>query len=279
LQFKYLLWKLVGKRRSSKLPEHGTSRPQTLVSTGIGDVDDMLGGGFEPGLFSLVYGDTHASVTSLLLSASVTSQLPSFSNGAGSKVVFIDAWNSFNPYTVSCKAASLGLNPETVLEGILVSRAFTSGQVEQLILKKAEEEIDRIGARVLIVSGLTALHLDDDLGKKLKQETLSHLVEIYGQLHRLSFQRNLVVLASTGVAENSEYRPAGGRALSHYANVHLMVRERPKVTEYVLMKHPSISERKTLVWKEKRGHYTPTLDAYFFNYHGGGTVNTIVAGT
>jgi DNA repair protein RadB len=270
----------VDKWRSSKLPEHGTPRPQTLVSTGVGDVDDMLGGGFEPGLFNLVYGDAHGSVTSLLLSASVTSQLPGFNNGAGSKVVFVDAWNSFNPYTVSCKAASMGLNPEKVLEGIFVSRAFTSGQVEQLILKKAEEEIDRIGARVLIVSGLTALHLADDLGKKLKQETLSRLVGIYGHLHRLSFQRNLVVLASTGLAENSEYRPAGGRALSHYANVHLMVKERPRVTEYVLVKHPSIPERKTLVWKGKRGHYMPTLDAYFFNCHEGGVkANTIVTGT
>lgn len=270
----------MGKWRSSKLLEYGTSRPQTLVSTGVGDVDDMLGGGFEPGLFNLVYGDIHGSVTSLLLSASVTSQLPGFNNGAGSKVVFVDAWNSFNPYTVSCKAASMGLNPEKVLEGIFVSRAFTSGQVEELILKKAEEEIDRIGARVLIVSGLTALHLADDIGKKLKQETLSRLVGIYGHLHRLSFQRNLVVVASTELAENSEYRPAGGRALSHYANVHLMVKERPRVTEYVLVKHPSFPERKTLVWKGKRGHYMPTLDAYFLNYReGGGKANTIVAGT
>lgn len=269
----------MGNGRSAKLHEHGTYRSQILVSTSISDVDDMLGGGFEPGLFNLVYGEAHASVTSLLLSASVTSQLPSFNNGAGSKVVFIDVWNSFNPYTVSCKAASLGLNPETVLEGILVSRAFTSGQVEQLILKKVEEEIERIGARVLIVSGLPALHLADD-PKGPKQETLSKLVEIYGQLHRLSFQRNIVVVASTGLAENSEYRPAGGRALSHYANVHLMVRERPRVTEYILVKHPAISERKALVWKGRRAHFMPTLDAYFLNYHDKSSKsNTILAGT
>lgn len=113
------------------------SSPRTLVSSGIGDVDDMLGGGFEQGLFNLIYGETNSAITSLLLSVSVNSQLPSLNRGAGSKVVFIDAQNCFNPYTVSCKAAGLGLSPEAVLEGIYVSRAFTSGQVEELILRKA----------------------------------------------------------------------------------------------------------------------------------------------
>lgn len=255
------------------------SNPQIRVSSGIGDVDDMLGGGFEQGLFSLIYGETNSAITSLLLSVSVNSQLPSFNSGAGSKVVFIDAQNCFNPYTVSCKAAGLGLKPEAVLEGIYVSRAFTSGQVEELILRKAEDETDRLGARVLIVSGLTTLQLVDDRGK-LKQETLSRLVEVYGHLRNLSFQRNLVVLASTGIAENSEYRPAGGRALAHYAQAHLLIRERPRVTEYVLMKHPSISERKTLVWKGRRAHFMPTLDAYFLSNHGGGAKsNTILANT
>jgi RecA/RadA recombinase len=239
----------------------------------------MLGGGFEQGLFSLVYGDTNSAITSLLLSVSVNSQLPSFNSGAGSKVVFIDAQNCFNPYNVSCKAACLGLNPETVLQGIYVSRAFTSGQVEELILRKTDDEVSRVGARVLIVSGLTTLQLVDDRGK-LKQETLSRLVEVYGHLRNLSFRRNLVVLASNGVAENSEYRPAGGRALAHYAQAHLLVRERPRVTEYVLMKHPSISERKTLVWRGRQAHFTPTLDAYFLNtHHGGERSNTTLAGT
>jgi len=261
------------------LAEHGTSHSQIRVSTGIGDVDEMLGGGFEPGLFNLVYGETSASITSLLLSVAVTSQLPSISNGAGSKVVFIDAQNIFNPYAVSCKAASLGLNPETVLEGVFVSRAFTSGQVEELILRKAEDEIDGTGARVLIVSGLTTLHLMDDRDK-LKQETLSKLVEIYGQLHQLGLRKNIVVIASTKLADNSEYRPAGGRALAHYAQTHLMVRERPRVTEYVLVKHPSISERKTLIWKGHRAPYMLTLDAYFLNHHeGGGKPNVVLAAT
>jgi RecA/RadA recombinase len=267
VEFKYFLWKLLGDWRSLKLAEHGASHSQIRVSTGIGDVDGMLGGGFEPGLFNLVYGETSASITSLLLSAAVTSQLPSINNGAGSKVVFIDAQNCFNPYTVSCKAASLGLNPETILEGIFISRAFTSGQVEELILRKTEEEIGRTGARVLIVSGLTTLHLADDRDK-LKQETLSKLVEIYGRLHQLCLWKNIVVVASTKLAENSEYRPAGGRALAHYAQTHLMVRNRPRVTEYILVKHPSISERRTLIWKGHRAPYMLTLDTYFLSQHG-----------
>jgi RecA/RadA recombinase len=252
------------------------SSPQIRVSSGINDVDDMLGGGFEQGLFSLIYSETNSAMASLLLSVSVNAQLPSFNSGAGSKVVFIDAQNCFNPYNVSCKAASLGLNPEAVLEGIYVSRAFTSGQVEELILKKAEDEVDRLGARVLIVSGLTTLQLVDDRGK-LKQETLSRLVEVYGHLRNLSFQRNLVVLASNGIAENSEYRPAGGRALAHYAQAHLLVREKLRVTEYVLMKHPSISERKTLVWRGRTTHFMPTLDAYFLNTRENGRYNTVSA--
>lgn len=238
--------------------------PQIRVSTGIDNVDRMLRGGFESGLFNLIYGGANAHITSLLLSISVLSQLPRSNKGAGSKVVFVDAQNSFNPYAVSCMAASVGLDPEEVLKGIFVSRAFTSGQVEELILRKTEEEIDRLGAQVLIVSGLTTLHLMDDLGEP-SQETFTKLVEIYGQLRRLGFQKNLVVVASSRLAENSEYKPAGGRALAHYAQILLLVRKRLKFVEYVLMKHPSIPERRTLIWKGRRKIYTPTLDTYFLN--------------
>jgi hypothetical protein len=59
-----------------------------------------------------------------------------------------------------------------------------------------------------------------------------------------------------------------------------MVKERLRVTEYILVKHPSISERKTLIWKGHRAPYMLTLDAYFLNQHEvGSKPNAVFAGT
>jgi hypothetical protein len=47
--------------------------------------------------------------------------------------MFVDGWNSFNPYTLSKIAKSFGAEPRKVLSRIHVARAFIEYQMDALI--------------------------------------------------------------------------------------------------------------------------------------------------
>jgi hypothetical protein len=94
------------------------------------------------------------------------------SAAVGRDVVFVDGWNSFDPYAVSGMVKSLG-GDRTALSRIHVARAFTEYQMDALI-GNLEEALTRWRPSVLAVSYLPSLFSGAD-GQRLFEPVLTHL--------------------------------------------------------------------------------------------------------
>ena len=87
--------------------------------------------------------------------------------------MFVDGWNSFNPYTLSRIAKSFGEEPRKVLSRIHVARAFTEYQMDALI-NGLQDAVEQWNPAVLVISYLPSLFSGTD-GRKLFEPLLERL--------------------------------------------------------------------------------------------------------
>jgi hypothetical protein len=137
--------------------------PNIRLALGIPKIDDVFPG-FQRGDFTVLFGHPMCKTLSFLLS--VRCQLPLKKGGLNSRVVYIDGGNTFDPYSVSVIAREYSLEPKSVLEKILISRAFTAYQLTALIFEKLEATMKRHRSKLVIISDVASLFLDRDVPKK-----------------------------------------------------------------------------------------------------------------
>ncbi|MFX0075581.1 MAG: hypothetical protein ACFE96_09075 [Candidatus Hermodarchaeota archaeon] len=214
------------------------------VPSGDATLDELLGDdGFQKDLVYLLYGDKK-KCANILLTTAVIAQKYFYNGGLGEdiKVAFIDANNRFNPYDVSKFAVSQNLAPVKVLENILIARAFTWDQMVELLenrLSKLEQ------VKVVLISGITTLFQTYE--KQMYEDLLR---AINGIKTILSITKPLIILTAP-LNEYSLYRPNGGKILSHFGSVLVMINEDERYTEYVLVQHPYLPEGRLLKWKPR----------------------------
>ena len=214
------------------------------VSSGDSMLDEILGGkGFQKDLVYLLYGDKKRT-SNILLTTSVIAQ-KSFNNrglGEDIKVAFIDANNRFNPYSVSKFAVSQNLSPRKVLENILIARAFTWDQMVELLenrLSKLEQ------VKVVLISGITTLF------QSYEKQTFEDLLRAINGIKKILSKTKPLIVITAPLNEYSLYRPNGGKILSHYASVLVMINDDERYTEYILVQHPFLPENRLLKWKPR----------------------------
>jgi hypothetical protein len=113
--------------------------------------------------------------------------------GLNSRAVFIDGGNTFDPYAVSAIAQEFGLEPRSVLEKILVSRAFTAYQLTELVFEKLEDALKKSRSKIVVISDITGLFLDRDVPKIEGRHTF---LKMCWYLSELASKRRAVVVAS-----------------------------------------------------------------------------------
>ena len=158
---------------------------QPLYSLNMPGVDELFPG-FAPGDFAMLYGSPSViSLTSLLC---IRAQLPVQFGGLGSNVVFIDGGNTFRLYKIARLAQLHQLNPRQVLERIFISRAFTAYQLTSLILDKLEETIKNCDAKLVVISDIAGLFLDNDIPHEEAQRVYSQIISYlssFAKKHRI----------------------------------------------------------------------------------------------
>ena len=119
-----------------------------VLTCGIKPLDEILGG-LELGNLLLVDGDLAALRLSHLLC--VRSQFPEEKGGLDSLVLWLDGGNTFSLYTVSELSKDLGLDPERVLKGIYISRAFTCYKMSSLVLEKLWIAVEKFKSKFVVI--------------------------------------------------------------------------------------------------------------------------------
>ena len=214
------------------------------ISSGDSSLDEILGDdGFQKDLIHLLYGDKK-KCANILLTTAVLAQ-KSYNNGGfgeETKVAFIDANNHFNPYNVSKFAVSQNLSPKKVLENILIARAFTWDQMVELL----ENRLSKLEAiKVVLISGITTLFQD------YQKQTFEDLLRAINGIKEILYKTKPLIVLTAPMNEYSLYKPNGGKILSHFGSVLIMINEDERYTEYSLVQHPFLPENRLLKWKPR----------------------------
>lgn len=163
---------------------------EQALSFGFPCVDRAFSG-FRKGDFAVFHGHSFCKTLSFLLS--VRCQLSKEDGGLNSTVVYVDGGNTFNPYAVSAIAQGQGLDPQSTLERIFVSRAFTAYQLSSLIFEALENAVKRYKSKLVLISDLTALFLDRDVPAK---EALGVFSKVTVYLSELVKRRDVIIAVS-----------------------------------------------------------------------------------
>jgi DNA repair protein RadA len=213
------------------------------ISSGDKTLDELLSGGFHRDLVYLLYGDKKLT-TNILLTTSVIVQ-KAFSNGGlgeGIRVAFVDGNNRFNPYNVSKYAVSQKLSPQKVLENILISRAFTFDQIIEILENRLSMLED---VKVVLISGITTMF------EGYEKQTFEELLRAIDGIKQMLWKTKPLIIITAPLHENSLFRPKGGKILSHFGSVLVMINDDERYDEYVLVQHPYLPENRMLKWKPR----------------------------
>jgi RecA/RadA recombinase len=196
------------------------------ITTGSSELNKILGGGFQTGKLTEVYGPFKSGKTALASTISVTTQLPKKDGGLDGSVAYIDTENTFSKEKIKRIAKRFGLNPKEVLSHIYHARIYSSDHQSQMI-QKAETLCKTRGARLIIVDSLMALMRSEYVGigkLAVRQGVLNSM--IHG-LSRIAETYNCAVLLTNQVATKmmgmySGDDAIGGNIVAHGCHFRVM---------------------------------------------------------
>ena len=213
-------------------PRRGSTLARDLqpgLTTGIDSLDQALI--LKKGQFVFLEGEPSHALSLLLC---VRATLPQCLD---SDVVFIDAGNLFDTYTISEHIVNLGLESSRVQQRIHLSRAFTHHQVHSLIVEKLTEALEAYGARLAVVSDITALFCDPDV--RDKKEALDIFRRSVQFLGKTAEQRNMIIVATNQKTRNKTMTDA----LMHTAHVSARLKDKGAYTQLIIARHPFIPQK------------------------------------
>ncbi|WP_297556218.1 DNA repair and recombination protein RadB [Thermococcus sp.] len=116
-----------------------------MLSTGSKKLDELLGGGFAPGVLTQIYGPYATGKTTLAVQTGILS---------GKKVAYVDTEGGFSPERLRQMAEARNLNPEEVLSRFILFTPADFKEQRRVIgsLKKVVDE----SFSLVVVDSITA---------------------------------------------------------------------------------------------------------------------------
>ncbi len=196
------------------------------ITTGSSGFNKILGGGFQTGKLTEVYGPFKSGKTNLAHTISVTCQLPVKDGGLNGNVTYIDTENTFSPEKIKRIAKRFGLDPKETLSRIFTARIYSSDHQVQMI-QKAETLCKERGVRLIIIDSLMALLRSEyvGIGKLAPRQAL--LNNIIHTLSRIAETYNCGVLLTNQVSVKmmgmfSSNDAIGGNIVAHGCHFRVM---------------------------------------------------------
>ena len=190
------------------------------ITTGTNCLDTLFDGGIETQALTEVYGEFGCGKTQLCLTMCVQVQKPKEEGGLGGGAIYIDTENTFRPERIVSIANANGMDPQKVLDNIIVARAYNSAH-QTLILEEVGPLIEENNIKLIIVDSAVGLFRAEYLGRgtlSTRQQKLNHFVHL---LSRIAETYNCAALATNQVMSSPDVffgdptRPIGGNVVAH----------------------------------------------------------------
>jgi DNA repair protein RadA len=196
------------------------------ITTGSSELNRILGGGFQTGKLTEVYGPFKSGKTNLAHTIAVTIQLPKKKGGLGSAVAYIDTENTFAKEKIKRIAKRFGLDPKKVLSQIFHARIYSSDHQMQMI-QKAETLCKTRNVRLIVVDSLMALMRVEYVGIGMLARRQGVLNNMIHGLSRIAETYNCAILLTNQVSVSmkgmfSANDAIGGNIVAHGCHFRVM---------------------------------------------------------
>jgi len=222
------------------------------ITTGSKTFDALLGGGIETQTIFEAYGAFGSGKSQIAHQLAVNVQLPKEKGGLSGKAVFIDTEQTFRPERIMEMAKGVGLDPQKVLNNILVARAYNSDH-QVLLAEKAEEIIKQGNVKLLIVDSLMAAFRSDYTGRGTlanRQQKLNrhlHALQKMADVYNLAIYATNQVMSRPDILFGDPTAPIGGHILGHQATFRVYLRKSKAEKRIAkLIDSPSLPEGETV---------------------------------
>ncbi|KAI8984301.1 meiotic recombinase Dmc1, partial [Mycotypha africana] len=207
---------LVNIRQKTKGPSFVSAKEVAVqrekvvkIATGSKQLDTLLGGGVQTMSLTEAFGEY--------------------------RTAYIDTEGTFRPDRIISIADRFGVDPEIVLDNIVVARAWNSDQQMDLINELAAHFADQKGAyRLLIIDSIMALFRCDYSGRGELADRQQKLNQMLSRLIKISEEYNIAVFLTNQVSSDpgagmtfvaDPKKPVGGHVLAHASSTRIYLRK------------------------------------------------------
>jgi DNA repair protein RadA len=192
-------------------------------------INTLLGGGFETGAITEVFGQYGSSKTQ------IGHQLCVCAYQMGGSSIYIDTEHTFRPERIVQMAKGLGLDPQDVLKKIRVARAFNSDH-QMLLAEKTAELVKEKDANIklIVVDSLTAHFRAEFIGRGTLADRQQKLNRHMHVLSRVASAHNLCVFVTNQVMAKPDMffgdptEAIGGHIVAHNSTFRMYLRKGKK---------------------------------------------------
>jgi len=197
-----------------------------FITTGSSELNRILGGGFQTGKLTEVYGPFKSGKTNLAHTLAITTQLPKSRGGLEGTVAYIDTENTFSKEKIKRIAKRFDLIPNEILSHIYHARIYSSDHQSQMV-SKAETLCKTRGVRLIVVDSLMALMRAEYVGIGMLAKRQGVLNNMLHGLSRIAETYNCAVLLTNQVATKmmgmfSGNDAIGGNIIAHGCHFRVM---------------------------------------------------------
>jgi len=204
-----------------------------IITTGTDALDTLFAGGLETQALTEVYGEFGCGKTQFCHTMCVQVQKSKAEGGLEGGVLYMDSENTFRPERIVSIAKANGLDPEKVLDNIIVARAYNSSH-QMLILEEASSLINENNIKLIISDSAVGLFRAEYLGRgtlATRQQKLNKFVHL---LVRLAETYNIASLMTNQVMSSPDQffgdptKPIGGNVVAHTSTYRVYLKKSGK---------------------------------------------------
>jgi len=231
----------------------------TKIKTGSEGFDDVMGGGFESGAITELFGEFGSGKTQVAHQLAVNIQLHTKQNPNGFKVIYVDTENTFRPERIIQMAQKAGIEPDIALKNIKIARAYNSDH-QMLLCEKAEDLLKTGEYKLLIVDSLTAHFRAEFIGRGTLSERQQKLNKHMHQLLKIADMFNCAVIvtnqvmAKPNVMFGDPTQAIGGHVVGHSSTFRIYLRKGKKGSRVAkLVDSPNLPENECMFYVNMTG--------------------------
>jgi len=235
------------------------------ITTGTECLDLLLDGGLETQALTEVYGEFGSGKTQFCHTMCVNVQKPKEEGGLGGTVLYIDTENTFRPERIVSIAKINGMDPEKVLDKIIVARAYNSAH-QMLILEEASRMIQENNIKLLVVDSAVGLFRAEYLGRGTLSERQQRLNKFVHLVVRIAETYNCAALATNQVMSSPDTffgdptRPIGGNVVAHTSTYRIYFKKSGKKRIARMVDSPHHPEQEVIFTLTEAGVSDPDSD-------------------